>query len=111
MNGLKDRAIAHITEQMMADSENSAIRCIEEHLTGLCMTDTVAEKLLVPGKTLKGALSEIESTAKQISRRGVVCVPPDEGFRIVERYYGIDGSDKTAHASVSKPKVVDLFDF
>ena len=95
----QDNAIAHITEQMMADAKDGKpapeIQAIEEKLSELCTTDEVADKLMADGKSLQGAFSAIRTEATK--RRGgsnCVCIPPNEAQKIIEDYYGITESDK-----------------
>ena len=52
-----DKAIAKLTQEMM-EANDPVIQMIEEHLTEVCTTDEIAEKILAEGKTLKGALKE-----------------------------------------------------
>lgn len=89
-----DEAIAKLTEEMMK-TEDPAIRAIEEHLTERCTSTAVAEKLLDPEKTLKGALDVMRAEAKKRAVDGVGVIPPDEGFRIVEGYFGISEIKET----------------
>lgn len=109
-----NKAIAHITEQMMQEEDDSAIVAIEEYLTEICSNERIADKLMVEGKTLKGALQEIENRARKIQKNRRACVGPAEAFVIVERYYGITEEDKQASNS-SKPKkdrdLIDVMDF
>lgn len=83
-----DKAIAKITEEMMQTSDPT-IQCVEEHLTKICTTADIAEKLLDPEKNIKGAVDAMREVARKRVVRGVGCVPPEEGFRIVDEYFGI----------------------
>ena len=85
-----DKAIAKLTEEMMK-TDDPAIRAIEEHLTKRCTSIAVAEKLLDPEKTLDAMRTE----AKKRIINGVGVIPPDEGFRIVEGYFGISEIKET----------------
>lgn len=91
----QDKAIAHITEQMMSNAKDGKpaphIQAIEEMLTEICTTDAVAEKLLADGKSLQGAYNELESKAR---RDRLTCIPPHEAIIIIEEYYGITDDDK-----------------
>lgn len=83
-----DKAIAKITEEMMKTSDPT-IQCIEEYLTKICTTADIAEKLLDPGKNIKGAVNVMREVARKRAVHGAGCVPPEEGFRIVDEYFGI----------------------
>ena len=81
-----DKAIAKLTEEMMK-TDDPAIRAIEEHLTERCTSTAVAEKLL----------DAMRAEAKKRAVDGVGLIPPDEGFRIVEGYFGISEIRETKH--------------
>lgn len=85
-----DKAIAKLTREMM-EANDPAIQTIEEHLTEVCTTGEIAEKILAEGKTLKGALKEIENTARERQTRNgsCVCISDTEGFRITDEYFDI----------------------
>lgn len=110
MSELTNKAIAHITEQMM-EQDNPAIVAIEEHLTELCTTEAVAHKLLADGKRLSNALKAIEKEARKRAVGGCGCVPSDEGFRIVEDYYGITETDKRSSLCKSTAPLIDISQF
>lgn len=91
-----DKAIAKITAEMM-EIDTPFARAIEEHLTGICKTQAVAEKILNPDKTLKGACEYIENQArKQVKGHGVAVISDEDGYRMAEEYFGIEktGSKK-----------------
>lgn len=85
-----DKAIAKLTREMM-EANDPGIQAIEEHLTKICTTDEIAKKILAEGKTLEGALKEIENAArKRQTRNGsCVCISDAEGFRIIDEYFDI----------------------
>lgn len=85
-----DKAIKKLTEEMMQMDTPFAI-AIEEHLTGICKTPAVAEKILDPDKTLKGACKYIEEQArKQVSGNGTAVISDQDGYRMAEEYFGIE---------------------
>lgn len=101
-----DKAIAKITDEMMK-SNNPAIRAIEEHLTKLCTNNQVAEKILAPEKTLNGAYETMRNEAKKIAQGArEVCISDEEGFRIVEKYFGIEKAEK--EKQTAKIDIMDL---
>ena len=85
-----DKAIAKLTQEMM-EANDPVIQMIEEHLTEVCTTDEIAEKILAEGKTLKGALEEIENAARERRKghKSCICVSDAEGFRITDKYFDI----------------------
>lgn len=89
-----DKAIEKLTKEMMK-ADDPAIQMIEEHLTKVCTTDEIAEKILAEGKTLKGALDAMQAEAKKKAVNGVGVFSDEEGFRIVEGYFGISDVRET----------------
>lgn len=83
-----DKAIAKITEEMMK-TDDPAVRAIEEHLTEKCTSVSVAEKLLNPEKTLKGAMDAMRTEARKRAVGGVGFISDKEGFQIVDEYFDI----------------------
>lgn len=110
MQEIINKAIAHITNQMMQNQDDSAIVAIEEYLTDICKNEVIASKLLNEEKTLKGALKAIENRARKIQKNKRACVGPWEGFAIVEKYYSITEEDKQASNSSKSKKDMDLID-
>ncbi|MEE0740770.1 MAG: hypothetical protein U0M21_00550 [Emergencia sp.] len=109
MSNKTDKAIAKITEEAMAINNTFAI-FIEEHLTGICTNDKVADKLLV-GKPLKEFCKRCEDEAREEARKqgnGVQLngLPDAEYQRMVEEYYGITDADKGRAGGV-----VDIMDY
>lgn len=100
-------AIAHITKQMMEKQEPYII-AIEEYLTNIC-NDKIAEKLMAEGKTLIGAFEFMRDKAKEIAENGCACLTDEEGFRIVEEYYGISEDDKEGKRN--NTTVIDIMEF
>ena len=90
-----EKAIAHITKEMMKNQNNLTIVRIEEHLTNLCTNDNIAEKLLKDDKSLKGAVDAMMKKARNRTTGSCACLTDEEGFSIVEEYYGITDTDKT----------------
>ena len=59
-----DKAIEKLTKEMMK-LNNPFAQAIEEHLTEICTSDAVAEKILQEGKSLKAACDSIREVAKK----------------------------------------------
>lgn len=98
-----DKAIKKITKEMMG-SNNPAMRHIEEHLTGICTNEAVAQKILSNEKTLKGAYEAMKAEARRMAGgNGEICISDEDGFRIVDQYFGIN-SIKTS------PPKIDVMD-
>ena len=80
---------------------------IMEHLREkIHKNPALAEKILDEEKTLKGAYSALETEARRMK---TPCISDEEGFEIIEKYYGFDTVAETPAAS-GAGGVVDLFD-
>ena len=94
-----DKAIAKITDEMMKINTPLA-QGIEEHLTGICKNEMVAQKLLDPEKKLADICKEVTGVAKDRAKNGVAYIPPDEVFRMVDEYYGIGATPTKGHIDI-----------
>ena len=88
-----DKAIEKITKEMMEIGDELAEK-IEEHLTEICKTETIAQKLLKEGKSLKGACDTVVNEAQKSAKNNKACLISTEIFRIVEEYFEINPEDK-----------------
>lgn len=95
-----NKAIAHITDECKG---NEHLIPFEEYLTSICTTDDVADKILNESKSLKGCFEKMKSIAQKRAKNNCAYVPPEEGFRIIRDYYGIEDSKKTG-------PVIDIMD-
>lgn len=109
-----DEAIAKITKEAMEIGHPYAI-FLEEHLTEICMTDRVAEKLLAEDRSLKTHVNDVVAEMRKAAEKnrkgntGGVGLSDEEAFRRVEGYYRIQPEDKKRIAAA--PGVIDLSDF
>ena len=110
-----DEAIAKITSEAMAVGHPYAL-FLEEHLTELCTTEAVAEKLLNPQKGLKKHVDDIiaekrkEADKSRKGNIGSAGLSDEEAYRRVEEYYGIRPEDQKI-ATAPVPGVINLSDF
>ena len=107
---MKDKAIAKITDEAMKIDDPMAF-AIEEHLTQLCTSNAVAEKLLAEDKSLKKACDMIWDEAKKRRKGNCAYIPPEEAYAMVDKYYGLNQigikARKTEHTD--RVNVLDLF--
>lgn len=101
---LKDKAKERLAKEI--EGKDHLIP-FEEYLTEICTTDEIAEKILAEDKSLEGCYKHMESIARGRKTGNFAYIPPEEGFRIIREYYGIDGS-KNAEEETSD--VVDIMD-
>lgn len=90
-----NKAIARITDECKG---NEHLIPFEEYLTSICTTDDVADKILNRDKSLKGCFEKMKSIAQKRAKNNCAYIPPEEGFRIIRDYYGIEDSKKTGPA-------------
>ena len=83
-----NKAIAKITEEMMKMDDPLA-QMIEEHLTKMCTTQSIAEKLLDSGKTLEGIHKKIWDEARRRKKKQGAFIPDQEIYDMIDEYYGI----------------------
>ena len=88
-----NKAIEKLTKEMMKLNDSFA-QAIEEHLTEICTSDAVAEKILQEGKSLKGACDSIREVAKKNAVGGVGAVSDENAYRMAEEYYEINRAEK-----------------
>lgn len=88
-----NKAIEKLTKEMMKMNDPFA-QAIEEYLTGICTSDTVAAKILQEGKSLKGACDSIREVAKKNAVGGVGVVSDEDAYRMAEEYYEINRAEK-----------------
>lgn len=100
-----DRAIEKLTEEMMQIDDPLA-QLVEEHLTSLCTSEPVAQKLLAPGKSLKELHGKIWDEAKRRKKGNGAYIPDEEIYRMADDYYEIT-ADKTAPAG----ETINVLDF
>ena len=85
-----NKAIAKITDEMMKMDDPLA-QMIEEHLTKMCTTQSIAKKLLDPGKTLEGIHKKIWDEARKRQKGNGAFIPDQELYDMVDEYYNIAG--------------------
>lgn len=107
---MKDKAIAKITDEAMKIDDPMAF-AIEEHLTQLCTSNAVAEKLLAEDKSLKAAYDMIWKEASKRKKGRVAFIPPEEVYEMVDKYYGLDQAGrKTAKKQEPAAEHIDVLD-
>lgn len=108
MSELIDRAIAHITEQMMQHPGDDMYIILEEYLTEICTTNAIADKLLKEEKNLEGFIETLWEEAKKRNENTAV-MTSSEVIPMLELYYGITEEDKQGSNSIIK--TIDITDF
>jgi len=107
---MKDKAIAKITDEAMKINDPVAF-AIEEHLTALCTSDSVAQLLLADDKSLKQAYDKIWAEAKRRKKGNCAYIPPEEVYEMVDKYYGLDKAGrKPARKHEPAAERIDVLD-
>lgn len=108
-----NKAIEKITREAM-DMNDPFAFFIEDHLTEMCTTNNVAEKLLADDKSIKKIATRIrnqmEKEAKEANpgKRSAWWGAPDAKLlKMVDEYYGLDQA--TAEPEQEDINVLDLF--
>lgn len=96
-----DKAIAKITKEAMA-ANDSFITDLEEHLTSICTTNEIAEKILNENKSLKKASEKIWEIARRRKKGNVACIRSNEVFAALEEYYEIAKVEKDYFVDANK---------
>lgn len=104
---MTDRAIEKITKEATAINDPVAI-AIEEHLTGLCTSNTVAMKILAEDKSLKVIYDKIWAEAKKRRKGNCAYIPPEEVFAMIDEYYDIGTSEQHTKPAREGVNVLDL---
>ena len=109
-----DKAIEKITREAMDMGDPFAF-FIEEHLTELCTSEAVAQKLLAEDKGIKKIATKIrnqmEKEAKEANpgKRSAWWGAPDAKLlKMVDEYYGLN-EETTAPEQKEHINVLDLF--
>ncbi len=89
---MKEQAIKKLRDEMAKEAKTAYIGEIGEYLCDyIKMHPRAAESILAPGKSISGAAEALRKAASQKPRKGqMVMIGPDEGFRIIREYFGID---------------------
>lgn len=99
-----DQAIAKITDEMMK-LDNPIAQGVEEYLTEICVSDEIAEKIMAPGKSLKGATDVLWTEARKRKKGNSAYIPHKEAHALIDEYYGIH---EAGHDTKPEAEVVDV---
>lgn len=79
----------------------------EEYLTSICTNDRIASKILDPTKNLEDCFKTMREIAKKRQVNGCTVIGPNEGFLIIQKYYGINDEELKG----GQRDVMDILDF
>lgn len=104
MSKKTDEAIAKITAE--CEGKGHLIP-FEKHLMELCTNDCIAEKILQEDKTLQGSFEAMKEIALKRAQGNFACIPDQDGFTIIEEYYGITDADKSGSGRLTG-NIIDI---
>lgn len=105
---MTDKAIEKITREAMEINDPVAFG-IEEHLTGMCTTNTVAMKILEDDKKLKEIYDKVWSEARKRRKGNCAYIPPEEVYAMVDEYYGLNNKvTNRQRSSADRANILDL---
>lgn len=106
---MKDKAIEKITKEAMEIDDPIAF-AIEEHLTEICTTDSIAMKILEENKKLKEIYEKLWAEARKRKKGNCAYIPPKEAHAMIDEYYGITSQVTGQSAQhTERTNVLDLF--
>ncbi|MFZ5352769.1 MAG: hypothetical protein ACOZCL_08600 [Bacillota bacterium] len=93
-----DKAISKIRAEIEKNNGNQYIQYVGSFLLKeLEANPTAAEKILTEGKTIAKSLDAMAEEAKKKPRIGsCAMLTPEEGFKVVLKYFGIETKSKLA---------------
>lgn len=113
MNGgleMVNEAIKKVRKEM-EESNDEAVVVIGQYLLEVIEENKeAAEKIINPGKTIIGSLTEMSKVARKKAKNGLACIGHREGLKIVAEYYGIMQEANIIKNQGSMNKVVDMND-
>lgn len=105
---MTDKAIEKITKEAMEINDPVAFG-IEEYLTELCTTNTVAMKILDDNKKLKEIYDKVWSEARKRRKGNCAYIPPEEVYAMVDEYYGLNNKAVSRQrSSADRANILDL---
>ena len=97
-----NEAISKLEAEMESNKTNRYIQYVGQYMVDhLNEKPDHAENILAEGKTIADSLKHMERVAKAKKSSGMVVLTPEEGFKAVMEYYGINEG-----VSVVKPETV-----
>ena len=110
-----NKAIEKITKEAM-DMNDPFAFFIEEHLTEMCTSDAVAEKLLAEDKSVRKIANQIRNKMEKEAKEanpGKRCAwwgaPDAVLLKEVDDYYGLGSRNQTASKPSERVDILDLF--
>lgn len=114
---MKDKAIEKINAELQKAGNNPYTEIVGHYIIDRCLDAACAEKVMMDGKTLKGAMDAIMERAKRAKQGSVAVLTPSEVFGAVDKYFGLSTNTTAQMAALGlasapkteppKPQVVE----
>lgn len=89
------KAIEKIQDEMNNNAQNLNIQAAGKFLLQyMDKNENAAAKVLNPEKSIKGGMEVMSEEAKKSQINGMACIPDQEGFKIILKYFEINDDDK-----------------
>lgn len=100
-----DQAIAKIKDEMTKNQSDHFIQEVGKFLLQhLESNPAAAERILNTDKTIAKSFNELEKTARQRKgNKNYAHIPPQEGFEIILKFFGIDAGAGQAQVVAVQP--------
>lgn len=99
---MKENAVKKLTEEMEKSKGNAYIEHVGAFMIGhINFHPEDAEKILAEGKTIQGSLAVMRDEAQKKKTGNCAVLTDTEGFEIVLKYFGIDGSAPACEVKLS----------
>ena len=97
---MKDKAIEKINAEMQKKANDPYTEIVGHYIIDRCLDAACAEKVMADGKTLKGAMDKIMSTARANRNGNVAVLTPATVFGAVDEYFGFQTSESAQMAAL-----------
>ena len=104
-------AINKLRTEMEEKQDNGYVQYVGNFLIErLAKHPEEADKVILEEKTILGSLEAMKAEASKVKQNNMAMFTPDEGFKIVMRYFGLEESRPIEVASIQKKLEISLED-
>ena len=104
-----NEAILKLETEMEGDKSSEYIQYVGKYMVNyLNDNPDNAENMLKEDKTIKGSLKHMEGVAMKKKVNNVAVLTPDEGFKSVLDYYGIEEKELPKAGNTKQKRKVDI---
>ena len=104
-------AIEKLKTEMESKQDNGYVQYVGNFLIErLAKHPEEADKVLLEEKTILGSLEAMRNEASKVKQNNIAMFTPDEGFKIVMNYFGIDENRSIESPNTQKKVSISLED-